>query len=64
MTRRKQARVMKDYYCRLVPGDIIELLYDQQGRYAFRVRLSARAPHAVSCVSHFDPSPLSPRAAH
>lgn len=30
-------------YCRLVPGDVIELLYDQQGRYAFKVRWRAVA---------------------
>lgn len=44
--RRKQARVASSTYCRLVPGDIIELLYDQQGQYAYKVsgRASFRAP--------------------
>lgn len=36
--RRKQARVMSQTYCRLLPGDVVELLYDQQGRYAYKVR--------------------------
>jgi hypothetical protein len=35
--RRKQARVMSNTYCRLLPGDVVELLYDQQGRYAYKV---------------------------
>lgn len=39
LNRRKQARVTSNTYCRLVPGDIIELLYDQQGKYAFKVRV-------------------------
>lgn len=38
MGRRKQARVMSNTYCRLLPGDVVELLYDQQGRYAYKVR--------------------------
>ena len=41
MARRNQVRIVKNAYCRLVPGDIVEMLYDQQGRYAFRV---SRAP--------------------
>jgi hypothetical protein len=36
--RRKQARVMSSTYCRLLPGDVVELLYDQQGRFAYKVR--------------------------
>ena len=44
VNRRKQARVASDTYCRLVPGDIIELLYDQQGQYAYKVRMSTPAP--------------------
>lgn len=35
--RRKQARVTSNTYCRLVPGDVVELLYDQQGRYAYQL---------------------------
>ena len=34
-SRRKQARVEHRTYCRLVPGDVVEMLYDQQGQYAF-----------------------------
>ena len=37
IARRKQARVTNSTYCRLVPGDVVELLYDQQGKYAFKV---------------------------
>lgn len=40
MARRKQARVTCNTYCRLVPGDVVELLYDQQGRFAYKVRLA------------------------
>jgi hypothetical protein len=58
--RRKQARVASNTYCRLVPGDIIELLYDQQGQYAFKVRQAVkrgwgwsvrRAIHSFSVLS-------------
>ena len=38
MTRMKQARISSMFYCRLVPGDIIELLFDHVARFAFRVR--------------------------
>ena len=44
MARRNQVRIVKGSYCRLVPGDIVEMLYDQQGRYAFRVSYSPNAP--------------------
>ncbi len=46
MTRMKQARISSMYYCRLVPGDIIELLFDHVARFAFRVRSSPSAPMA------------------
>jgi len=42
IARRKQARVTCNTFCRLVPGDVVELLYDQQGRYAYKVRNAMR----------------------
>jgi hypothetical protein len=49
---RKQARVTSNTYCRLVPGDIVELLYDQQGRYAYKVRCGCCAGvHVSVCVA-------------
>jgi hypothetical protein len=35
--RKKHARLAKNFYCRLVPGDIVEFLHDHHGRYAFQV---------------------------
>lgn len=36
--RKKQARVTQERFCRLEPEDVVELLHDHQGKYAFRVR--------------------------
>ena len=37
IVRQKQARIQSLFYCRLVPGDIVELLFDHAARFAFRV---------------------------
>jgi hypothetical protein len=60
--RRKQARVTSLTYCRLVPGDIVELLYDQQGRYAFKVRPvpCATQSHRPRCPRRCCPRRLTP----
>jgi F-box-like/Leucine Rich repeat len=63
LTRRKQARVSSKTFCRLVDGDVIELLYDQQGRYAFKLVESSklgepmlfRTPLVVSVTAYQAP---------
>jgi hypothetical protein len=50
ISRRKQARVTNSTYCRLVPGDVVELLYDQQGRYAFK--LIETSPDGTPLLHH------------
>jgi hypothetical protein len=50
MAREKQARIVSKCYCRLVPGDIIELLHDHAAQFAFRVSWLRCAPvGAVHC---------------
>ncbi len=41
VSRRQQVRLTAHHYVRVVPGDIIELLYDQPAQFAFRVSLFA-----------------------
>lgn len=42
--RQRQARVAKERYCRMVPGDVLELLHDHQGRYAFKLVETSPTP--------------------
>ena len=37
ISRKRQARVSTKMSCRILPGDIVELLYDEQGKFAFKV---------------------------
>jgi hypothetical protein len=66
-SRRKQARILRDVECRIVPGDIIELLYDTPGCFAFELievasdsgsPLIKQTPLAES-KSAFVPAPLT-----
>ena len=43
--RREQARLKQGQTVELLRGDFIELLYDLQGRFAFKVRRCALTAH-------------------